>query len=93
MFVLAYANDEDGERPQPAEFDSRVYTTAEMIFRAKSARGDYHDNMDCDVFLMWLDRRMVPAFRAKHGPDKTLILVLDNAPYHHGRHEDGFFCT
>ena len=42
---------------------------------------------------MWLDRRMVPAFRAKHGPDKTLILVLDNAPYHHGRHEDGFFCT
>ena len=35
---------------------------------------------------------MMSAFRAKHGPDMICILVLDNAPYHHGRHEDGFFC-
>ena len=82
-----------GNGPQPSEFDSGVYTTAEMVYRVKSSRGDYHDNMDTDTFLMWLDRRMVPAFRAKHGADKTLVLILDNAPYHHGRHRDGFFCN
>ena len=83
----------DGERPQPAEFDSGKYPTAEMVFRAKSSRGDYHDNMDTDVFMMWIDRRLLPAFRAKYGPDMTLVLVIDNAPYHHGRCEDGFFCA
>ena len=89
---LAFAEDEDGQRPTPAEFDSAPYPTAEMIYRAKSSRGDYHDNFDCDTFMMWMDRRMLPAFRAKHGPDKILILIMDNAPYHHGRHKDGFFC-
>ena len=93
IFGLAFANEADGERPQPSEFDSDVFRTAEMIWRAKSTRGDYHDNIDCDNFLMWLDRRMVHAFRAKHDSDKTLIMVLDNALYHHGRHEDGFFCS
>ena len=89
---LVYAH-VDGERPQPAEFDSGRYPTAEMVFRAKSSRGDYHDNMDTDVFMMWIDRRLLPAFRAKYGPDMTLVLVIDNAPYHHGRCEDGFFCA
>jgi len=90
---LIYSCLADGERPKPAEFDSGIYPTAEMVFRAKSSRGDYHDNMDTDVFMMWLDRRLLPAFRAKYGRRMTLVLVLDNAPYHHGRCEDGFFCA
>ena len=85
--------EEEGSRPEPSEFDSGVYCTAEMVFRAKSSRGDYHDNMDTDVFMMWIDRRLLPAFRAKFGPDMTCVIVLDNAPYHHGRCEDGFFCS
>lgn len=70
----------DGERPTPGELDSSVYPTSEMVYRAKSSRGDYHDNFDTDNFMMWMDRRMVPAFRAKHGDEKTLVLIMDNAP-------------
>ena len=88
---LAFKPDADGNPPRPDEFDSSVCENAEMIFRAKSARGDYHDNYDTDTFIMWMERRMLPAFKAKHGDEKTLVLVLDNAPYHHGRCEDGFF--
>ena len=39
---LAFAEDEDGERPVPDEFDSEIYPTAEMVYRVKSSRGDYH---------------------------------------------------
>ena len=88
---LAFQPDADGNPPRPDEFDSSVCDNAEMIFRAKSARGDYHDNYDTDTFIMWMERRMLPAFKAKHGDEKTLVLVLDNAPYHHGRCDDGFF--
>ena len=77
--------------PSPGEFDSSIHPTAEMVYRAKSARGDYHDQMDCDTFMMWLERRLVPAFESRY-PGKTMVLVLDNAPYHHGRRDDGFWC-
>ena len=72
---LAFANGVDGERPQPSEFDSGVYTTAEMVYRAKSSRGDYHDNMDTDTFLMWLDRCMVPGFGQKSNTKLNLNAI------------------
>ena len=90
--LLRYCPRGEDNPPAPGEWDSGIYPTAEMVYRAKSARGDYHDQMDCDTFMMWLERRCLPAFEAKY-PDKQMILVLDNAPYHHGRHEDGFFCS
>ena len=89
--LVRYCARGDDNPPAPGEFDSSIHPTSEMIFRAKSARGDYHDQMDCDTFMMWLDRRLVPAFEAKY-PGKKMVLVLDNAPYHHGRRDDGFWC-
>ena len=89
--LLRYCPAGDTNPPSPGEFDSDIYPTSEMIYRAKSARGDYHDQMDCDTFMLWMERRLLPAFEAKY-PDKTMILCLDNAPYHHGRHKDGFWC-
>ena len=58
--------------------------TVEMLFPARDKiEADYHRNMDSEVFMKWLERRLLPAFRDKYG-DKKMILILDNAPYHHG---------
>ncbi|CAN0312171.1 unnamed protein product [Ectocarpus sp. 4 AP-2014] len=57
--------------------------TAEMLWQAKRATGDYHDAMTDKMFMEWLERRLAPAFKAKYG-NKKMILVLDNASYHHG---------
>ena len=89
--LLRYCPAGEDNPPAPGEFDSGIYPTSEMVYRAKSARGDYHDQMDCDTFMLWMQRRLVPAFESKY-PGKTMILCLDNAPYHHGRHKDGFWC-
>ena len=50
---------------------------------AKSKTGDYHDNMDGEGFNWWLLHRLIPAFKFKYGDDMKMILVMDNAPYHH----------
>lgn len=60
-----------------------VELTGEWVWEARTAKGDYHATMDDDMFMQWLTRRLIPAFRAKYG-GKKMILVLDNAPYHHG---------
>ena len=52
--------------------------------KATPCRGDYHDNMCGEMFMKWMEHRFLPAFKKKY-PDKTPILILDNAPYHHGR--------
>ena len=33
-------------------------------------------------FMEWVDEKLIPTFKARF-PDKKMILVLDNAPYHH----------
>ena len=48
--------------------------------------------MDGTMFLKWLRNRLIPTFKALHGR-KKLILVLDNAPYHHVHPEDSFFAS
>ena len=40
-------------------------------------RGDYHDNMDGDMFMKWVEERLVPTVRAKY-PGKAVYLVMDN---------------
>ena len=47
-------------------------------------KGDYHSNMNGDNFMEWVTRRLVPTFEALY-PGKKMVLVLDNAPYHHVR--------
>ena len=73
--------------------------SAELVFpagRAKNkdgkfigaaTRGDYHDNFDGHVFMLWVEKRLTPAFEACF-PGKLMILVLDNAKYHHGLVDD-----
>ena len=87
---LLFKCDRHGVRPEPSEWQGGRVLNCEMIFESKKARGDYHDNMDGTMFLHWLNNRLIPTFKALYG-DKKLILVLDNAPYHHVNPEDSFF--
>ena len=63
--------------------------TAEFIFPAgeKSALSDCHKNIDADTFMVWIEKRLVPVLKAKY-PGRSMILILDNEPYHHGRADD-----
>ncbi|CAM9467156.1 unnamed protein product [Sphacelaria rigidula] len=77
------------KRDDGATSASRVHIdklfTAELLFEAgeKSATSDYHKSMDADMFEQWLEKRFLPTFQKKY-PGKRVILVLDNAAYHHG---------
>ena len=57
------------------------YENAEWVFQADARVKDYHKNMDGFMFSNWLEHMLLPAFKAKY-PDKTMILFMDNAPYH-----------
>ena len=50
-----------------------------MIFQARKASGDYHANMDSDMFCKWLTENLFPVLDKK---GITAILVMDNASYH-----------
>ena len=58
-----------------------AHRTAEMIYEAKKAEGDYHDSMDSDTYLAWLEYRLFPTLRALY-PGKRIIAIKDNASYH-----------
>ncbi len=72
----------NGDTPHPGIGEQ---TTAECLWVSASSSGDYHDNMNSKMFLQWVKNRLVPAFRAKYGEDKKMIVCMDNAPYHHAR--------
>jgi transposase len=57
--------------------------SCELIFEGLVDSEDYHKNMNSTVFMQWVRNRLIPTFRAKYGRNKKLILVLDNARYHH----------
>jgi hypothetical protein len=50
-----------------------------MLFQAKKGTGDYHDNMDSDMFCRWLELQLFPVLRRQ---GIQAILVMDNASYH-----------
>ena len=80
----------DGVVPAPQEFQSGEVLTCEMVFRGKIGAGDYHDNMNGAMFDKWLTERLFPTFRSVY-PGKKMILMMDNAPYHHCFSDDCFF--
>ena len=53
-------------------------------------KGDYHKNMNGENYFEWVKKRLIPTFQEAFGdPTETkMILVLDNAPYHHCRGDD-----
>lgn len=55
--------------------------TAEWVWRARTNKWDYQANMDDEMFLVWLKRRLFIAFQARY-PGRKLIIIVDNAPYH-----------
>jgi hypothetical protein len=62
--------------------------SASNITDVKDDKDAYHGNIDANMFLLWLQNRLVPAFRAKY-PGMKMILCMDNASYHNP-HEDGW---
>ena len=67
-----------------AEGDSRstiAELTAEFIFpvREKNALSDYHKNMDADTFISWVEKRLVPVFKAK---GQSRDFDSGECPYH-----------
>ena len=48
----------------------------ELVWKAKSSTGDYHDEMNGDNFFKWVKEKLIP-----HLPPKS-VLIIDNAPYY-----------
>ena len=74
----------NGDTPHPGERDTGEKKTCETLWLAQSHTGDYHDNMNSDMFMQWIETRLLPVFESTY-PEKRMILVADNAPYHHKR--------
>ena len=53
-----------------------------LCYVAKSSHGDYHGEMNSDLFQRWLTTHLLPSL-----PEPS-VLVLDNAPYHTQLTED-----
>lgn len=51
-------------------------TDSFLCFPAKNKTGDYHGEMNGNLFLRWLTSQLLPAL------GEPSVLVLDNAPYH-----------
>lgn len=49
---------------------------ADLLFKAKTKTGDYHDQMDGNNFLKYIEEKLIPNI-----PQKSIV-VMDNAPYH-----------
>ncbi|XP_066958919.1 uncharacterized protein [Macrobrachium rosenbergii] len=47
-----------------------------LCFPAKNTSGDYHGEMNGQMFLRWLTTQLLPLL------DEPSVLVMDNAPYH-----------
>jgi hypothetical protein len=64
------------------------YPSCEFIFEAALDSEDYHKNMNSTVFMQWVRNRLMPTFQRQYGHRMRMVLVLDNARYHHPRHPD-----
>lgn len=49
---------------------------AALIYKASSSTGDYHNEMNFDNFMKWLEQKLIPNL-----PEKS-VLILDNVAYH-----------
>lgn len=72
------------DTPHPIDEDGEALT-AELLWVAQSHSGDYHDNMTSENYLRWVSNRLLPTFKQLYGENMQMILVQDNAPYHHKR--------
>jgi transposase len=86
MLQLAKSN-------EPSSDLSEEYPNAMVVARWVSAEGidpaDYHDTVDGEKFTAWMQNRLVPAFKRKY-PGKRMVLVMDNASFHHAKGPDWY---
>jgi len=47
-----------------------------LIFRSGSKSGDYHDDMNHENYMKWLQEKLIPNLESKS------VIVVDNASYH-----------
>ena len=48
---LLFKCNRQGVRPEPGEWDDGKILNTERVFKSKKTKGDYHENMDGDIFL------------------------------------------
>jgi len=78
-----------GRNTDPLTNDvSNSFPSCEFIFEAALDSENFHKNMNSTVFMQWVRNRLMPTFQRKYGHRMKMILVLDNARYHHPRHPD-----
>jgi transposase len=90
--IIIHAMTKDGmlEMPDidPSDNLNEQYASASVVSAKLSAEGfepeDYHDTLNGEKFLQWVRNRLIPAFQAKY-KRKKMVLILDNAKYHHAR--------
>lgn len=70
------------EKERQRLFGDKDYETCELIFNGEYEDGDYHKNMNSAKFMHWVERRLFPVCAQRY-PGKRVILILDNAGYHH----------
>jgi hypothetical protein len=70
-----------GDTPHPPKELVDGSLTCETLWLVMSKTGDYNDNMNSEMFMMWVGNSLVLTFEKVY-PDKIMILVADNAPYH-----------
>lgn len=75
----------------PSNILSEEYLSCALVFAEVNVDditpADYHNSINGEKFVMWMQNRLIPTFKARY-PDKKMYLVLDNAKYHHHRGED-----
>lgn len=49
---------------------------ADLVFRSKTNSQDYHDEMNSEHFLEWMNKQLLPAL------EEPSVIILDNATYH-----------
>ena len=69
-FIASKAADGSYIRETALEGDLKSETTSEWIWPAKGSSKDYHEQMDGDGFMDWLQYRFVPAFDEKYNPNR-----------------------
>ena len=81
-------NDEERVPDGTWDLGDKDALSAEWVFPGKVKKEDYHKNMNGANFMQWVKQRLIPTFQAKYTNGDEVILVLENAPYHHCRDEN-----
>ena len=70
----------NGDTCHPTKCDDGKLT-CETLWVAQSSSGDYHENMNSEMFMQWVQDKLIPTFEKLY-PGKKMVLVADNAAYH-----------